>query len=183
MCTAKRQGKVRATLAQVTSLSKCYHLYSDRTCDSHHHTLKRSKQFFSRRPYRRSWAQAGPSAQIPTETSVNRPLPLPSPLHIQQLRQIRETLVSLLPSHPSFLDLQLDFTIISLHARIPVGNRTSLFRAKLMQDQWILTAVQGYCLPLVHWPHHWNSCSRLEDNKLSILQEEAQKLVGKKPFC
>ena len=51
--------------------------------------------------------------------------------------------------------------------------------AKLTQDQWILSTIQGYHLPLVSWPHRWLSSSRLDDSKPSALQTEVQKLIEK----
>ena len=51
--------------------------------------------------------------------------------------------------------------------------------AKLTQDQWILSTIQGYHLPLVSWPHRWLLSSRLDDSKPSALQTEVQKLIEK----
>jgi len=72
--------------------------------------------------------------------------------------------------------------IVTEHAVKPVGSRTAFFTAswaKLTQDQWILTPIQGYHLPLMHWPYHWLSRGRLDDNKPSVLQVEVQKLKEK----
>ena len=130
----------------------------------------------------RSWAPAGPILQILMQARIRCLSSIPSPSHVQQCGQIRETLVNLPPPHPSFLDLQLDVRIVTLHATRPMGHRTSLFTAnwaKSLQDQWILSTIQRYHLPLVHWPHRWLSKGRLEDIKHSTLQGEVHKLVQK----
>ena len=92
---------------------------------------------------------------------------------LHQLQQPREPLLS----------LGLDITPIELHACTPVGSRLAQFICNLRcltRDPWVLETVQGYHLPLNHWPHHnMAPCMQLREDQLQALKAEVKNLVGK----
>ena len=76
----------------------------------------------------------------------------------------------------------MNLALLPAHASKPVGGRTQLFApnwARLTQDAWVLSAINGYCLPLSRWPqsHHANF-SPTQDQAYAI-QVEAEKLIEK----
>jgi len=183
-CT-QLKGKVDSdtTLAQVVSISKRYHPYADKQRQS---TLGRgSQQFFRDGPAGRTGSWQGnqhfflakPWYQQAPTTELSQPA-----VSSQPPGEVNKILDGLPLPHITFQTLQLDLSLISQYSTRPVGGRTALFItnwAKLTQDQWVLTTVQGYELPLNQWPTRNIVPTHRDATQAAVLLEEVQKLAEK----
>ena len=72
--------------------------------------------------------------------------------------------------------------LATLHVATPIGGRTAQFTVnwcKLIQDQWVLSTIRGYQIPLDQWPNQLLSTNRLGESQQDILLTEVEGLVGK----
>jgi len=100
------------------------------------------------------------------------------PLRSYNLSSLRE-IVEILPhsltiQHPA---VWLNITLAKCSRKKSCFSATNW--VKLTQDQWMLTTIQGYQLPLTHWQVCRKTISRSGDNQLSNSQAEVHKLAEK----
>ena len=120
------KGKVESdtTLAQVASLSKRYHPYGEQPRDSRRPTQGLTKQFFRKALLEElGTGRANRPNSSTDEDQVPITAPKPCPHSTARLNRGNPSQSS--STSPLFLDLQLDFWIVTKYATKPVGGRTS----------------------------------------------------------
>ena len=145
------------------------------------------KSVFSRGP----WQEVGASAG-----QLSDPIKLPiTPVTKRQfilqikgekptlLGPTKEILDQLPQSRELLLLLGLDITQMERHACTPVGGRLAQFAHDwrcLTRDPWVLESIQGYGVPLNHWPQRsMVPCMQLREDQSQALKAEVKNLIEK----